>query len=74
MLCHQRRHSLHEVPSNSAVNTPSRTIRGNAAPGFRATRLVPVDRAQIWKSSSEATWYVTCQWAMPPVAVAARTS
>ena len=45
--------------------TPSRTIRGNGSPGLRASRFVPVERAQIWKSSSDATWYVTCQCAMP---------
>ena len=47
MLCHQIWHCLHKPPSNSAFNTPSRTMRGNGSPGLRATRLVPVDLAQI---------------------------
>jgi len=56
MLCHQIWHFLHKPPSNSALSRPSRTIRGSGSPAFRATRFVPVDLAQIWKSSSEATW------------------
>jgi hypothetical protein len=74
MLCHQIRHSLHRPPSNSAFSTPSRIIRGSGAPGFRATKFVPVDLAQIRKSSSEATWYVVCQCARPPAPVRVSTS
>ncbi len=56
MLCHQMSQRLHKPPSNSASSTPSSTIRGSGSPGLRATRLVPVDCAQIRNSSSEATW------------------
>lgn len=54
-LCHQMRHCLHDPPSNSACSTPSRIMRGNGSPGLCATRFVPVERAQTWNSSSEAT-------------------
>ena len=57
MLCHQIRHCLHRPSlSNSAINIPSRTMHGRGAPGSRAMRWVPLDLAQIWKSSSDATW------------------
>jgi hypothetical protein len=56
MLCHQIWHLVHRPASpNSAFNTPSSTMRGSGSPGFRATRFVPVDLAQTWKSSSDAT-------------------
>lgn len=54
-LCHQSSQRLHKPASNSALSTPSSTILGSGSPGLRATRLVPVDCAQIWNSSSEAT-------------------
>ena len=56
MLCHQIWHFLQQLPSNSASSAPSRIIRGNGSPDFLATRFVPADLAQIWNSSSEATW------------------
>ena len=56
MLCHQMSQRVHKPPSNSAFNTPSSTIRGSGSPALRATRLVPVDCAQMRNSSSEATW------------------
>ena len=34
---------------------PPGYARGSGSPGWRATVFVPVDRAQIWNSSSEAT-------------------
>ena len=54
----------------AAVANPAR----KRAPGLRATRLVPVDAAQIRNNSSEATRYVTCQRAMPAAEVEASTS
>ncbi len=56
MLCHQISHLVHKPPANSAFSMPSSTIRGSGSPAFRATRFVPVDWAQIRKSSSDATW------------------
>src|SRR6185369_12136617 len=74
MLCHHRLHSLHKSPSKRACSKPSSTIRGSGSPALRATRFVPVDAAQILNNSSEATWYVTCQCAMPLPGADASTS
>lgn len=54
-LCHQMRATEQRLPLNVAWRTPSSTILGNGSPGLRETRLVPVDFAQTWNNSSDAT-------------------
>jgi cytochrome c2 len=54
--CHQILHSRQRSPSKRACSTPSSTMRGSGSPGWRGGSAVPVERAQIANSSSDATW------------------